>query len=356
LSTWEDKSWIGVTGKIPLKALAASLKRRIAATTFKTTGSDGTPVKAGTTEARDLARQGATRVEPDQVNFEIPDDFKLEGAKLSTMTQAIVYMGIKEAKAKPFRKATDNNVKQVQAAMQQNFNRLPLPAEIWKSIRHKDFTRQTRNFLWKSIHGAHRIGEFWKHIPDCEQWGICQYCEETEDLEHILLKCKRPGQELIWKLTRDLWLRKHSRWPDLSLGNILGCGLASFCDNDGNFLPGTLRLYRILISESIFLIWKARNDIVIQGGGKPLSSAEIHNRWVFRINQCLGRDCTLSNQVRYDKQISVKPTLVLQTWRLTLQDEDKLPENWLRVPKILVGIGPLSPPSPLVSGRRGRNR
>ncbi|KAJ6587986.1 hypothetical protein B0H19DRAFT_1300332 [Mycena capillaripes] len=152
------------------------------------------------------------------------------------MTQAIVYAGIKEAKAKPFRKATEN-VKQVQAATQQNFNRLPLPAEIWKSIQNKDFTRQTRNFLWKSMHSAHRIGEFWKHIPDC-QWGICYYCEETGDLEHILLKCERPGQELIWKLTRDLWLEKHSRWPDLSLGSILGCGLVSLRDNDGKFFQG----------------------------------------------------------------------------------------------------------------------
>ncbi|KAJ6525166.1 hypothetical protein B0H19DRAFT_863741, partial [Mycena capillaripes] len=120
--------------------------------------------------------------------------------------------------------------------------------------------------------------------------------------------------------------------------------LASFHDNGGKFLPGTSWLYRILISESLFIIWKAKNDIVIQGGGKSPSDAQIHNRWVFRINQCLGRDCTLSNQARYNKQISVKPVLVLQTWSSTLQIEDKLPENWLRVRKILVCIGPLPPP------------
>ncbi|KAJ6571170.1 hypothetical protein B0H19DRAFT_847804, partial [Mycena capillaripes] len=337
----EDKGWIGVTGKGPLKALAAFLKGRSATTTFKAAGTDSeAPVRTGITKAQDLARQGAAKAEPDQLNLEIPSDLELKGAKLATMTQAIVYAGIKEAKATAFRKATDNTIKQVLTATQQNFNRLPLPAEIWKSIRHKDFTRQTRNFLWKSMHDAHRIGQFWKHIPTCEQWGICQYCEETEDLEHILLKCKRPGQQIIWRLAKELWLKKHPIWPDLSLGSVLGCGLASFRNNGGKILPGTSRLYRILISESLFIIWKARNDIVIQGDGKPLSDAEIHNRWVFRINQRLGRDCTLSNQARYDKQISVKPALVLQTWSSMLQNEDKLPENWLRVPRVLVGIGP----------------
>ncbi|KAJ6551124.1 hypothetical protein B0H19DRAFT_1296164 [Mycena capillaripes] len=175
-------------------------------------------------------------------------------------------------------------------------------------------------------------------------------------MEHILLKCKRPGQELIWKLAKELWLKKHNTWPELTLGGVLGCGLASFYDDNGKALSGASRLYRILISESLFIIWKARNDIVIERAGEPLSNAEIHNRWIFRINQRLERDCTLSNQARYDKGISIKPALVLQTWSSTLQNEDKLPENWLRVPKVLVGIGPLSPPSPPVSGRRGRNR
>ncbi|KAJ6589681.1 hypothetical protein B0H19DRAFT_1058667 [Mycena capillaripes] len=56
-----------------------------------------------------------------------------------------------------------------------------------------------------------------------------------------------------------------------------------------------------------------------------------------------------------DATISVKPALVLQTWSSTLQNEDKLPENWLRVPKVLVGIGPLPPPLPAVSGWQGRD-
>ncbi|KAJ7185383.1 hypothetical protein C8R46DRAFT_820360, partial [Mycena filopes] len=58
----------------------------------------------------------------------------------------------------------------------------------------------------------------------------------------------------------DLWRKKHPSWPELSLGTILGCGLASFTDENGRPLPGATRLYHILISESLFLIWKIRND------------------------------------------------------------------------------------------------
>lgn len=110
-------------------------------------------------------------------------------------------------------------------AAQQPYDRLPAPAAIWKSIWHKDFSRQLRNFLWKCIHDAHHMGKFWKHIPDSKDCGICQFCGETEDLEHILLKCEHPSQRLVWDLAKKLWLKKHPVWPALSLGAVLGCGL-----------------------------------------------------------------------------------------------------------------------------------
>ncbi|KAJ7831988.1 hypothetical protein B0H13DRAFT_1605551, partial [Mycena leptocephala] len=143
--------------------------------------------------------------------------------------------------------------------------------------------------------------------------------------------------------------------PTPSLGAILGCGLVVISDDKGRPLPGASRLYRILISESIFIIWKVRNSSVISQGGQSLSNTEIQNRWLHAINQRLNLDRTLTNRARYGKQFSVKPDLVLQTWSSTLKDEEELPDDWLRVPKVLVGIEPLRPPSP-PAGRRGRNR
>ncbi|KAJ6596403.1 hypothetical protein DFH09DRAFT_894212, partial [Mycena vulgaris] len=112
-----------------------------------------------------LAREGCHRQEVNNISLEVKRSLQLRGAKLSTLTQATVYAGIKELRASVTRKASDNNVKQVTLAIRTEFNLFPSTAQVWKSTRHKDFSRQIKNFLWKSLHSAHRIGSFWKHIP-----------------------------------------------------------------------------------------------------------------------------------------------------------------------------------------------
>jgi hypothetical protein len=87
-------------------------------------------------------------------------------------------------------------------------------------------------------------GKFWTHIPECEDRAKCKDCNVIEDLDHILTGCKSPGQEIIWKAAKSLWLEKEAVWPTVSLGTILGCGLAEFRDDKGKIKPGTQRLYR----------------------------------------------------------------------------------------------------------------
>ncbi|KAJ7645321.1 hypothetical protein B0H17DRAFT_1216065 [Mycena rosella] len=239
---------------------------------------------------------------------------QLRGAKLSTLMQKTAYAGIKEKKAEVTRKASDNNVRQVTLAIQHTFKRRPNPAQIWKRIRHKDFTRQVKNFLWKSLHSAHRIGSYWKHIPECEDRATCQ-CRRTE------------------------------------------FGAATFTDEKGRNLPGVSRLYRILISESIFMIWKVRNECVITKGGDSSPVNMVHNKWLHAINQRLLFDRVLTNHAKYGKQNSIKTSVVLHTWSSTLLNEEDLPEDWTKEPRVLVGTEPKSsrsPPQP--SGRRGQGR
>ncbi|KAJ7850852.1 hypothetical protein B0H13DRAFT_1585009, partial [Mycena leptocephala] len=53
------------------------------------------------------------------------------------------------------------------------------------------------------------------------------------------------------------------------------------------------RLFRILISETVHLIWKLRCMRVIERGSDPMryfSEKEIHNRWLSCINQRLPID------------------------------------------------------------------
>ncbi|KAJ7018378.1 hypothetical protein C8F04DRAFT_977361, partial [Mycena alexandri] len=308
-------------------------------------------------EALALAQAGCLSGEQTLINLHIDPAEHLRGAKLSSLTQAVAYTGIKARREPVTRKATENNIKQITTAAQQVFSFCPTPAEIWKSIRHKDFNRQVKNFLWKSIHGAHRIGSFWTHIPECRERATCNFCNETEDLEHVLIKCRQPGQTQVWSLAKDLWLRKHPTWPEPSLGGVLGCGLATFKNEKGKNSPGLARLFRILVSESIFVIWKIRNDTVISHDGEPVLENMIHNKWLQAINLRLTFDRILTNHAKYGKQNSIKSSLVLQTWSSTLLNEELLPGDWINQPRVLVGIEPKSshPPSQ-PSGRRGRGR
>ncbi|KAJ7247691.1 hypothetical protein C8J57DRAFT_973806, partial [Mycena rebaudengoi] len=98
------------------------------------------------------------------------------------------------------------------------------------------------------------------------------------------------------------------------------------------------RLFRILITESVFLIWKLRNDCVIANDGVLASKPAIHNRWLQLINERLTIDRNLTSEIKHGKQYSLSVPLILETWKGTLKGEEDLPDDWVRGPEVLVGI------------------
>ncbi|KAJ6493944.1 hypothetical protein C8R47DRAFT_1176477 [Mycena vitilis] len=320
LGKWEDRGWIGVPDKEPIQALAMCLRRRRADTTFVKLGNTGAslPYK----EASKLAREGAASDVPRTLDVSTTHGPHLRGAKLANLTQALAYKAIKALHATPSRKTTEANIKLIQDAGKLQRGKTPTVASIWKSIK---------TFLWKSIHGAHRVGKFWINIPGYEDRATCNACGEVESLEHILLKCRCPGQADIWKLASELWAKKFGAMPPPTTGGILGCCLASLSVN---------RLFRILISESAYLIWKLRCERVIGRDGEAHSAAEIHNRWVHTLNDRLEIDRFMACDLSYQGRQKILPAVVLRTWSRTLLDEGNLTHHWLREPKVLVGIVP----------------
>src|SRR3954449_10130553 len=197
-----------------------------------------------------------------------------------------------------------------------------------------------------SMHNVHKCGKFWNNIPGLEQRATCPVCNEEESMEHILLECNAPGQKIIWKLTKELWLKKHDTWPVLKYGTILGCSMADFKIEEGAPQQGKNRLYRILMSESAFLIWKLRCERRISKEDDPEkfhSETEIHNRWVVIINNRLNLDKLMTNHKKYGKK-ALKKRTVIQTWTKTLYDENNLLDNWLQQSGVLVSIRARRPP------------
>ncbi|KAG1759797.1 hypothetical protein EV702DRAFT_985928 [Suillus placidus] len=223
----------------------------------------------------------------------------------------------------------------------------PTSDQVWSSIRNKDIPKSIRGFLWKSLHGAYKIGKFWDNIPQYKIRGQCGLCRIPESMEHILLYCDESlASRVIWKAAKDLWLQRETSWPEIRFGTILGCNLITLRNTEGKTKVGATRLFKILVLESAHLIWKLRCERAIRFDGdkdKYHSETEIYNKWIHAINMRLKFDRLLTDSMRYGKR-AAKIDLVLKTWSGLLKDEDKLPDNWIRQAGVLVGMTPRRPP------------
>ena len=76
---------------------------------------------------------------------------------------------------------------------------------------------------------------------------------QKESIERIPTGCNTPDREQIWSLARELWNKK-SQNPILeNYGALLGCCLKK---DNGKSVKSLNRLFRILISESMYMIGK----------------------------------------------------------------------------------------------------
>ncbi|KAK7038579.1 hypothetical protein R3P38DRAFT_3311573 [Favolaschia claudopus] len=263
--------------------------------------------------------------------------FTSPGILLNRGNQRLFTKIIMALRPRTERKSTFTNLERTRCCLHDEFNFSPTNEAIWKSLTSTDIPRTTRNFLWKTMHDTYRVGAFWDHIPHLEHLGLCTTCNVPESIEHIMLECTLPGKNLIWKLTERLWRLRHSTWPTLNWGLLLGCGLARFRSKEGKLRKGKNRLFTILVSTSMKLIWTLRNERVFDG--KIAASNEVHNRWLALINSALKRDQLLTNRYRFGN-LSKNTNIVLETWSGALANEDSLPDDWTQVKGVLVGIWP----------------
>jgi hypothetical protein len=138
---------------------------------------------------------------------------------------------------------------------------------------------------------------------------------------------------------------KHQKMPALNIGLILDSTLCKFKNTHGRRMREASRLFTLLVTESVPLIWKLRCDRVLSN--KQFSAVQIHNKWVTLINSHLRFDQLLTDTSRYGNCAPNVKT-ILRMWDGVLMDNLNLPENWIWQSRVLVGIGMLRPP--------GRNR
>ncbi|PBK64081.1 hypothetical protein ARMSODRAFT_893490 [Armillaria solidipes] len=114
---------------------------------------------------------------------------------------------------------------------------------------------------------------------------------------------------------------------------------------------GANRAFQILVPETAFLIWKLRCERRIERNDDPeraFNLDEVTGKWKAVMNERLQQDRILTNKERFGPK-ALEVNTVLETWTGMVHrpEGESLPDNWIKTPGVLVGIG---------SYRRGRNR
>ncbi|KAH9844224.1 uncharacterized protein C8Q71DRAFT_678032, partial [Rhodofomes roseus] len=330
LGKTEDIGWLNKVNKGPLMALVNTLRQRGAPTTIRkaNTREDVKAITVARKEAR-LARQNQNT--QTQTDTSLNPAFQVTGVRLSVLTQKLAYQHIRERKKTETRQSTQRNITKITEHAQGQLGMNLEAEDVWRGIRHRDIRRNIADFLWKCTHNAHKCGAFWETIPGYEERGTCQICGVTDSMDHILTKCKAPGQKLIWAMTGNLWEKKKLKWSKPVIEDILTVGSRTWTHESGSMKrrPRAERLWRILVTEAAFLIWKLRCERVIAHSDDidwcPTKAA-IRSRWIRVVNERLHLDMAMTHR-RFGRK-ALKRNEVLGTWQNTLRDELALPEDW----------------------------
>ena len=338
LMDWEDRGWIEIKNKEWFKRAAYLLRKRSAPTAFKwVKGHSG---EEGNEESDALAKKGAEKETPDELSLEIPPHFDVQGAKLSKITQAIAYRGLRELDKPAHRRTTVRNLEKIRSNLQQFNGSMETDEAIWGSIRSQPIKPKIQDFLFKSIHGTHKIGRYWLNIENLSERGRCTICNQDETLEHILTECLANTRAKIWDAARDIWPYDENLWPPITLGIILGSGLLEIKpttqptdqspdDHQEERTPnaGATRLAKVLISEAAYLIWTLRCGRVIND--KTYSSEAIESTWRRTVNKRLAKDVTLATKIVRREEFT---KLISNTWYDALRKKHgDLPDDWIKL-------------------------
>lgn len=156
----------------------------------------------------------------------------------------------------PKRSTTTTNIEIIRANAINRIGWTPDDNQIWLSLKNKDISKNIQAYLWNAIHGTQRCGHFWLKIPEYDHRAYCHSCNAIETMDHILTECSNTGQDIIWKRVGELMRGKNLNWNPPNLGTLLGCGLKR---RSRDFTSSVLdRFYTIVVSESMYLIWKLR--------------------------------------------------------------------------------------------------
>ncbi|KIK64704.1 hypothetical protein GYMLUDRAFT_146736, partial [Collybiopsis luxurians FD-317 M1] len=320
----------GIANANLLRPLAALLKKQEAAIELQHI--DNEHLQSNTAgKAMNLARKALQKEITDTVDLSIMPEWQIHGAQLSMMTQKVMYQGIRSLTFPTKRKARnaattllqpkayEKNLERIHTSIKQFSDKVISDKDIWiRCTKSQNATKEQNVWTWKAIHSTFWIGRKWLHCEGYEERATCRNCGVIEDMEHILVRCSKPGQAETWELARQFLARKQIVLPqEMTMGLVLGSALINPRDSEKNEIPGATRLTEITLREATALIWHMRNTHVIQHDNDPTkmpTATEIQNQFFFRLNRRMQLDVTLMSKVKFGRKAIPKAT-VLETWQ-----------------------------------------
>ncbi|KAF7797088.1 hypothetical protein EIP86_008280 [Pleurotus ostreatoroseus] len=267
LPRWEARGFIGINNCPWFQATASWLRDRGALTTLRWV--KGYDACAGNIGADHEAGRAA-HADPDPSFTPTPlPKYATTGIQPSVLTQQLAYGALRDIIQRTYRLRRQSmiHLDMTRHGAEALSGSLLTDAAIWRAIHHCDYSPQTRIFLWKIIHGAHRNGAWCTQVSNYKHRAICAPCCTIDTMEHILLDCGAPGPATIWNTVRILRARTGHPWTPFIFGTLLAAPFAAFTKPDDQPDFGAQRLFRILLSEAARLIWQLRCERVIQHDG-----------------------------------------------------------------------------------------
>ncbi|KIK20433.1 hypothetical protein PISMIDRAFT_61391, partial [Pisolithus microcarpus 441] len=139
--------------------------------------------------------------------------------------------------------------------------------QIWKSQKKPWIPKKIQDYLWKITHNVLKVGNFFKNIPSLEHLQNCPHCKLLETPKHILLKCKENKAPFLWAKITKLLRRtdEETEWLIPTIEMIQSPNLIKLhCNQGDNLTKDKEKLYQILITEAIWLLWKTRNTRIFE--------------------------------------------------------------------------------------------
>ncbi|EKM50883.1 uncharacterized protein PHACADRAFT_104000, partial [Phanerochaete carnosa HHB-10118-sp] len=128
---------------------------------------------------------------------------------------------------------------------------------------------------------------------------------------------------------------------------ILGCGATVLPSANNKPDSGASRLYRILLSETAYLIWKLRCERRIEHDDqKAFTENELRKRWSSMLQRRHDMDCAMTND-RFGRK-ALDNTAATNTWERITRGRADRADKWLMDSGVLVGSRPPDCPPPRV--------